>query len=283
MILFFFKAARPSDLNETYITVEKNVNLHVLIKGHGKDLILIHGLFGSAEMFEDQFENLPEKGFRVIAISLRGFGKSSKPRTIYSYEEYARDLSLIFKKLKVKDATLLGYSMGTAVAVKYLSIYGTHKIKKAILIAAPLPVWVYTQKNKIGFNSKSLIQIFKILFTKRTDIIQSLGEVLVFQKSLQKKIILQLAPFFFEASFYAAARSLSALYQTNLYDSIKNIVIPILLIHGKNDVLCPVNLAYENQKMFPYSQLLIYENSGHGILFEKPKEINRDIEQFAFN
>jgi non-heme chloroperoxidase len=281
LILFFCKIALAFTIEEKYIEVEKGVKLHVLIKGSGKDIVLIHGLFGSGEMFEDQFEKLPKEGFRVIAISLRGFGKSSKPISSYTYTEYARDIAFILNTLDIKNAILLGYSMGSPIVIKYLTVFDTKRIEKVILIGAPLPIWLYTKKHKIGFNSSGLVNIFTVLFTKRIDIIESLGEALVFDPSRRKEIILKLAPFFLESSFYAGGKSLASLARTNLYEDLKQIHIPVLLLHGKQDILCPVNLAYTLYKLLPNANLVVFEKSGHGILFEESGKVNEEILKFA--
>jgi len=71
---------------EEYIEVEKNVRLHVTDIGEGKPIVLIHGWPLSDEMYEYQYQYLVEKGFRIIGITLRGFGKSDKPYGKYNYD-----------------------------------------------------------------------------------------------------------------------------------------------------------------------------------------------------
>ncbi|MDO8898002.1 MAG: alpha/beta hydrolase, partial [Bacteroidales bacterium] len=61
-----------------YIKVETNVNLHVTDAGNGNPIVLIHGWPLSDEMYEYQYNDLVNKNFRVIGITLRGFGKSDK-------------------------------------------------------------------------------------------------------------------------------------------------------------------------------------------------------------
>src|SRR5674476_1536977 len=68
-----------------YIKVEPNVRLHITDAGEGKPIVLIHGWPLSDEMFEYQYNDLINKNFRVIGITLRGFGKSDKPYGAYDY------------------------------------------------------------------------------------------------------------------------------------------------------------------------------------------------------
>jgi non-heme chloroperoxidase len=72
-----------------YIEVEPNVRLHVTDAGEGRPMVLIHGWPLSDEMFEYQYNDLINKNFRVIGITLRGFGKSDRPYGAYNYDIHA--------------------------------------------------------------------------------------------------------------------------------------------------------------------------------------------------
>lgn len=58
-----------------YIEVEKNVHLHITDAGEGRPIVLLPGWPLSDEMYEYQYNNLMNKHFRVIGITLRGFGR----------------------------------------------------------------------------------------------------------------------------------------------------------------------------------------------------------------
>ena len=83
-----------------YIEVEKNVRLHVTDLGEGQPIVLIHGWPLSDEMYEYQYQYLSRKGFRVIGITLRGFGKSDKPYGRYDFDVFSDDIKVVLEKLK---------------------------------------------------------------------------------------------------------------------------------------------------------------------------------------
>jgi non-heme chloroperoxidase len=62
-----------------YIEVAGGVRLHLRDWGQGKPIVFIHGWPLSDEMWEYQFMQLPQEGYRCVGISLRGFGKSDQP------------------------------------------------------------------------------------------------------------------------------------------------------------------------------------------------------------
>src|SRR5665647_398099 len=82
-----------------YIEVEPNVRLHITDAGEGSPIVLIPGWPLSDEMYEYQYNDLINKKFRVIGITLRGFGKSDKPYGAYNYDVHARDIKSVLDKL----------------------------------------------------------------------------------------------------------------------------------------------------------------------------------------
>ncbi|MBK5245522.1 MAG: alpha/beta hydrolase, partial [Eubacteriaceae bacterium] len=85
-----------------YIEVEPNVRLHITDAGKGRPIVLIHGWPLSDEMYEYQYNELINKNFRVIGITLRGFGKSDKPYGAYDYDVHASDIKKVLDKLKIE-------------------------------------------------------------------------------------------------------------------------------------------------------------------------------------
>lgn len=95
-----------------YIEVEPNVKLHVTDLGEGRPIVLIHGWPLNDAMYEYQYQYLVNKGFRVIGISLRGFGKSDRPYGRYDFDVFSDDIKVVLDKLKIENAVLGGFSMG---------------------------------------------------------------------------------------------------------------------------------------------------------------------------
>jgi non-heme chloroperoxidase len=95
-----------------YIEIEPNVNLHITDAGEGRPIVVIHGWPLSDEMFKYQYNDLINKNYRVIGITLRGYDKSEKPNGDYDYDLHASDANKVLEKLKIEDAVLVGFPMG---------------------------------------------------------------------------------------------------------------------------------------------------------------------------
>jgi len=140
-------------VREEYIEVEPNVRLHVTDAGAGKVIVLLHGWPLSDEMYEYQYADLISNGFRVIGITLRGFGKSDKPYGKYDYDVHAKDLKNILCKLQLTDVILGGFSMGGAIAIRYASTDEGAHVSKLALFGAAAPSW--TQREDYPYNIKT--------------------------------------------------------------------------------------------------------------------------------
>ncbi|MET0299069.1 MAG: alpha/beta hydrolase, partial [Flavitalea sp.] len=150
-----------------FIEVEKGVNLHVTDIGDGSPIILIHGWPLNDAMYEYQYAALAKKGFRVIGITLRGFGKSSRPYGKYDFDVFSDDIKTVLEKLKIEKATLGGFSMGGAVVLHYINKYKSAHISKLALFAAAAPSWIQRDSFNIGLTKEGADGVIKATETGR--------------------------------------------------------------------------------------------------------------------
>ncbi|MBQ0132936.1 MAG: alpha/beta hydrolase, partial [Comamonas sp.] len=124
--------------------------LHYQDFGQGQPVVLIHGWPLSARSWEAQVGPLVDAGFRVIAYDRRGFGDSSQPWDGYDYDTLAQDLEDLLQALDVRDAALVGFSMGGGEVARYVGKYGTQRVSKAVFAAAVTPYLYKTDDNPDG-------------------------------------------------------------------------------------------------------------------------------------
>src|SRR5512138_599834 len=87
-------------------------------KGEGRSILFIHGLWMSSRFFQRQVARL-SKRFRVIAVDLRGHGRSSHVMRGHTVANYARDIRSLIDGLGLNDVILAGWSMGAFVLWDY--------------------------------------------------------------------------------------------------------------------------------------------------------------------
>jgi len=267
-----------------YIEVEPNVRLHVTDAGEGRPVVLIPGWPLSDEMYEYQYNDLINNNFRVIGITLRGFGKSDKPYKEYNYDKHALDLRKVLTKLDIKDAVLCGFSMGGAIAIRYVSTYNGAHISKLVLAGAAAPIW--TQRKDFTFNLpvSAVDDLIELNYKDRPKLLSDFAKIFsADETSLSEGITGWLNSICLSASSYATAQCLIALRDTDLRSDLEKINIPTLIMHGKKDKICSFDLARQMKAGIADSQIITFEKSGHSLFLEETAKFNKELIRFAKN
>ncbi|MET1055180.1 MAG: alpha/beta hydrolase [Pedobacter sp.] len=267
---------------EEYVEVEKNVRLHVTDLGDGQPIVLIHGWPLSDEMYEYQYQYLVRKGYRVIGISLRGFGKSDKPYGKYNFDVFSDDIHIVLGKLKIENAVLGGFSMGGAVTIHYVNKYKSAHVSKLALFAAAAPSWKQRPGYALGISEEGAAGLIKQTMTSREDLIAGFGAAFAAKGgSLSKNVEKWLENINLSASPYAVTESISALGDLDLRPALANITIPVTIFQGTKDQLIDFALAEQLQKGLKNSYIVRFEKSGHALFIEEMDKFNTELEKFA--
>ncbi|GAA4323884.1 alpha/beta hydrolase [Mucilaginibacter gynuensis] len=265
-----------------YIEVEKNVKLHVTDLGEGKPVVLIHGWPLNDAMYEYQYQYLVNKGFRVIGISLRGFGKSDRPYGKYNFDVFSDDIKVVLEKLNIENAVLGGFSMGGAVVTHYVTKYNGAHVSKLALFAAAAPSWKQREGFPYGATDEAAAGLIKTTETNRQQLIADFGKGFgATETSLSAEQSQWLAGINLDASPYATTQSITALRDLDLRPVLSKIKIPVAIFHGTKDKLCDFVFAEELHKGIKNSYIVKFENSGHALFLEEMDKFNTELEKFA--
>ena len=134
----------------------RDTHLHVDdTGGPGRPVVLLHGWPLSGAVWKDQVPALTNAGFRVVTYDRRGFGRSDKPLTGYTYDTLTEDLHTLLTALDLREVTLVGLSMGGGEVVRYLSTYGPQRLRSVVFASAVPPYLMHTDDNPDGPLSKA--------------------------------------------------------------------------------------------------------------------------------
>ena len=265
-----------------YIEVEKGVKLHVTDLGEGKPIVLIHGWPLSDEMYEYQYQYLSRRGFRVIGITLRGFGKSDKPYGKYDFDVFSDDIKVVLEKLDIQNATLGGFSLGGAVVLHYVTKYSSAHISKLALFGAAAPSWKQREGFPDGLPDAAVQGLINATKTQREDLIASFGAGFVAKEgNISKNVEKWLENINLQASPYAMTESITALRDLDLRPQLSKINIPVTIFQGVYDKNCPLVWAEQLQTGIKNATLIRFENSGHALFVEEMEKFNTELEKFA--
>jgi len=263
-----------------------NVNIRYWAEGNeGSDVILIHGLGASTDIWMHNIPALAEK-HRVYALDLVGFGRSDKPKIKYSASYMAAFINDFITALNIKDASLIGQSFGGGVALMYCLRF-PGQVQKLVLAdsaglgrgvpwtmrLATVPLlgesMVMPSRSGMAFVLRYLVYDPAVITTDLIDIYFELNFSLGAVKSVLNVL--------------RACATIHGARPDVLGPVIKNldkINIPTLIIWGREDRLFPVRHARFAREKIPDSHLYIFERCGHMPNFERPGEFNSLVLNF---
>ena len=262
------------------------IELHYEDYGSGKPVVLIHGWPLSGRAWEFQVPALIGAGRRVITYDRRGFGSSSQPWNGYDYDTFAADLDALVRHLDLKDATLVGFSMGGGEVARYVAKYGTGRVSKAVLASAVPPYLAKAQDNPEGALDEATIAQFQNGVKRdRIAFIDEFSKGFFgaggkLQVSEQQRIYARdIAAF---ASPKGTLDCIAAFSRTDFRGDLKKISIPTLIIHGDSDAIVPFEASGKrSQEAIKGSQLALIKGGPHGVNASHPDAFNKALLEFA--
>lgn len=150
-----------------------------------KTIVFLHGWPGNHNLFEYQFDKLPQLGYRCIGIDTRGFGKSDKPFNGYDYDTLSDDVRGVVETLGLRDFTLAGHSTGGAIAVRYMGRHNGYGVKKLVLIAAAAPSLIKRPNFPYGIDQERVVQIINGTYNDRPQMLREFGDMFFFKHTSQ--------------------------------------------------------------------------------------------------
>src|SRR5256712_945773 len=236
-----------------YIKVGKensaDIELYYEDHGSGDPVVLIHGYPLSGASWEKQVPALLAAGHRVITYDRRGFGKSSQPTTGYNYDTFAEDLRKLVTHLKLRDFSLVGFSMGGGEVARYIGKYGSKGVSKAVIIGGVPPFLLKTPDNPEGVDGSVFEGIQKAVAADRyaffTEFFKNFYNTDVF---LGKRISEQAVQAGWNVAASASATASFACVPTwheDFRNDLARIDVPTLVIHGDADRIVPFKASGE--------------------------------------
>lgn len=268
---------RDRPVQKAYVQVP-NGNLYYELTGDGVDaVVLIHGNAGDRRHWDAQVPALADH-LRVIRYDVRGFGKSSIPAGSSPYADH-QDLQLLLDHLGIASAHIVGWSMGSGIAVDFAVTYPSRL--KSLVSVGP---WVF------GYLSPSVQSFF-------TDL-ESVAEAIQ-QGGAKVAVDAWMAAPFFSATirdasaggrFRRTAADYSWWAMTNpsqrgsvepgAMTQLSTIDVPALILTAEYDIPACREIADLLDVAIPDSTKVVMPGTGHLMHMERPQEFNAHLVSF---
>ncbi|OXM84417.1 alpha/beta fold hydrolase [Paenibacillus rigui] len=259
-----------------YVEVEAGIRAFVEEVGTGRPVVFLHGWPQNHQLFEYQFNELPKHGFRCIGIDFRGFGKSDRPWHGYSYDRLADDVRVIVEALQLKNAALIGFSMGGAVAIRYMARYGGDRINQLLLLAAAAPSFTQREGFPYGMKKEEVNAIIDAAYKDRPNMANDFGRMF-FASQISDSFRSWVNDQAFEASSQGTIKCAESLRDEDLRPDLAKIQVPTTIFHGALDRICPYALAMAMHEGIANSKLIRFERSGHGVFYDELAKFNQEL------
>lgn len=260
--------------------------LHYQDVGRGKPVVLIHGWPLSGKSWEAQVAPLVEAGFRVITYDRRGFGQSCQPWEGYDYDTLSQDLHDLLEALDLREATLVGFSMGGGEVARYVGTYGTERVAKAVFAAAVPPYLYQTPDHPEGAVTQADVLEKQAGVKKdRLAFLEGFSQKFFTPKggtlavSEEQRIYAKTIAAF--ASPKASHDCVAAFSCTDFRGDLKKFTLPTLIIHGDSDQTVPFEVSgARTHQMVPGSQLHVIQGAPHGCNVSHASQFNQALIDF---
>ncbi len=215
-----------------------------------RTIVFLHGFGGQAIQWRYQLQKFSREN-RVIALDMRGHGRSDKPDSSYSMEEIQTDLRAALDALGVKESfILIGHSFGGAVAAEF-AFQHPDRLDKLILMATA---------GEFKLNS-----FLRLALNLPIAVLQAVGP-------------------FTRQWLSAPPRILKPWYHNNLsrwygWEILESIEVPTLVIRGHRDYVFESPLFERVTKSIPGADEADIGASGHLVMLERRDAVNRAIER----
>lgn len=267
-------------------TTGEEVQISYKDYGKGRPVVLIHGWPLSKDMWEYQIDDLVAAGLRVIKYDRRGFGKSSKPWDSYDYDALTDDLHALLEQLDLRDAVLVGFSMGGGEVVRYLSRYGTDRVSKIVLVSAIGPQLGKTTDNPEGVDPGIFADMIEQIREDRIAFLDDFGKKFFGVGLLNKPVSTALLDYYRNLAAVALPRAtvqcVLSFGHTDFRQDMQGIQVPTLVIHGDDDAIVPKEASSDRTvKIISGATYKVYEGAPHGLFYTHRHQLNQDLIDFC--
>jgi pimeloyl-ACP methyl ester carboxylesterase len=267
-------AVAGSDVQFSSVLVKTGVRLKYAYKGDasGTPVIMLHGYTDSWFSFSPVLPLMDHK-YRVYILDQRGHGDSDRPVGGYAMQQFAADVIAFMDAMNIKQATIVGHSMGSFVA-QHVASEAPERVSKLVLVASATSVRNNTVRE----------------LQREIDALQDTAPVPeTFARDFQVSTVFHPLP----ADFLQAVVKESVKVPVHVWREVmaemlapeadvqlKRIKTPTLILWGDKESIFPRSEQDLLVSALRNSVLKVYPDTGHALHWERPERFAKDIQEF---
>ena len=250
-------------------------------------IVFHHGWPLSSDDWDNQLMFFLGQGYRVVAHDRRGHGRSTQTDTGNDMDTYVEDVKALARALDLKNAIHVGHSTGGGEVAHYVPRAEPGRVAKAVLISAVPPVMLKSDANPGGTPLEAFDAYRAGVAGNRAQIYLDIasGPFYGFNRTgvlPMDGVIRNWWRQGMMGGIKAQYDCIKAFSETDFTEDLKQIDLPVLLIHSEDDQIVPyADSAPLAVKLLRNGQLKTYTSFPHGCMTTHPDEINHDVLSFV--
>jgi non-heme chloroperoxidase len=270
----------------SFVTSKDGTQIYYKDWGSGAPIVFSHGWPLSADDWDPQMMFFLNRGYRVIAHDRRGHGRSTQAADGHDMDHYADDLAILTAHLDLKNAIHVGHSTGGGEVVHYLGRHGESRVAAAAIISAVPPLMVKTAANPGGLPEEVFDGFQVQVATNRAQFYRDLaaGPFYGYNRPGAKSSEGVIQNWWRQGMMGGAKAhydGIVAFSQTDFTDDLKQIKVPVLVMHGDDDQIVPyADAGPLSAKLLKNGTLKTYHGFPHGMPTTNADTINADLLEF---
>lgn len=259
----------------------------LLRAGAGPVLLLLHGVGTMAERWQSNIDSLAAAGYQVVAPDLLwcGFSDDAPFDSRAPQLRHLDHLDGILDALAAKTFSVAGSSYGGLLA-SLLALRHPDRVEKLVIVGSGSafhpPEEQRAVLSKARDNAITALKDATLegIYRRFRNIVHDPGSISESMAMMQ--LTANALPGRFEASlrFYEAVLAALAEPAAQVHSRLEKIATPTLIVTGRNDPRASWRRAVEASGRIRNARLLIFENCGHGPMFESAAKFNAAVSAF---
>lgn len=275
----------PDDVTHHELATRDGGVIHAIERGQGRPLVLLHGVTLRADVWAPQFHQLSDR-FRVIAVDLRGHGRSVAGTDGFGLPRLAADLATVLEDLDLHDAIVVGHSMGGMTLMTFCGEF---------------PEVLAERVAGVAFVATRASQVFPALLAGPLRQLVGRGQALVdgggslparaavdtrvarlaFGDRPNPKAVRIVAQMGNDMDPAAMLASVDQMFDHDTRAVLRATRTPSLVVVGTRDLLTPVPSARQLARLLPDCDFVVLRRAGHQLMQERPDELDELLSRFA--
>jgi len=250
-------------------------------------IVFHHGWPLSSDDWDAQMMFFLGQGYRVIAHDRRGHGRSSQTDTGNEMDTYAADVIELARHLDLKNAIHIGHSTGGGEVAHYVARAEAGRVAKAVLVGAVTPLMLKTEANPLGLPLEVFDGFRNGTALNRAQFFRDVaaGPFYGFNRD-GAQVSQGVIDNWWRQGMMAGVKALydcvAAFSETDFTADLKAIDVPVLVLHGEDDQVVPIDAsARQAIKLLKHGALITYAGFPHGMATTQADVINKDLLAFV--